>query len=148
MKRCSCAVFSIPCSRSCLPADRRRLASRSGAVSAMILVVLIVLSGMVASQVKMILTESRQSRKELDYLQTEHLANAGILLADMQRQRDREWKGTVWEVPAGEIHQTNSARVTITVLQDNEIQVVAEYPSNAPAVNKVTRIRKLTYDTL
>lgn len=92
-----------------------QLTSRGGAISAMVLVVLLILSSVLASQVKRVLAERRQCRNELDYLQTERLADAGLLLANEQLHQDPNWTGTTWELPAGIIDQTKSGRVSIVV---------------------------------
>ena len=108
----------------------------------MVLVVLIMLSGLVAAQVKKVLFERHQSRNEMQYLQAERLADAGLLIAQQQLASNPDWDGIVWKIPAGSIHQTNSGVVTITVDEQKRFHVVAQYPSNFEPPYQVTRTRK------
>ena len=77
-------------------AEVTQSATRGGAISDMVLVVLLILSGVLASQVKRVLSERRQSRNEMAYLQAERLADAGMLLAMEQLSKDPNWPGTTW----------------------------------------------------
>ena len=86
--------------------------------------------------------ERRQMRNEVDYMQTEKLAEAGLLLAQSAKAKDPAWSGVTWNLQPGSIHQTNSAEVVIT-LQEESCTVIARYPTNAEIPFQVTRTRKL-----
>lgn len=116
--------------------------SRRGAASIVALAVLAIFAGVIAQQTRRVLMERRQMRDEVAFLQTEQLADAGILLARKSTADDPAWKGLTWNFPAGAIHQTNSAVVVITV-QEDFCTVVSRYPSNAELPFQVTRTRKL-----
>lgn len=117
--------------------------SRRGAASIVALAVLAIFAGVMAQQTRRVLMERRQIRNEVAYLQTEKLADAGMLLARKSKADDAAWMGLTWNLPAGAIHQTNSAVVVITV-QEDSCTVVARYPSNTEIPFQVTRTRKLT----
>ena len=117
-------------------------APRRGAASIVAIAVLVILAGIMAQQVRRVLMERRQMRNEVTYLQTEKLAEAGLLLAQTSKSKDPAWLGRTWNLPPGAIHQTNSAAVVITV-QDDSYTVVARYPANAEIPFQVTRTRKL-----
>jgi type II secretory pathway component PulK len=117
--------------------------NRRGAVTIVALLTLLVLAGMLGQHVRRVLMERRQFRQEILHLQAEKLAEAGIELADSSRRNDAAWSGMTWNLPAGAIHQTNSAEVVIR-MQDETCTVVARYPANAEIPFQVTRIRKLT----
>ena len=116
---------------------------RRGAVTIVALVVLMILAGLIAQQVSRALSDRRHSRQQVLHLQTEKLADAGLALAATSYAADPAWAGTTWKVPAGHIHQTNSAEVTIRV-QDGICTVVSRYPANTEIPFQVTRTRKLT----
>jgi len=117
-------------------------AHRRGAASIVAIAVLVILSGIMAQQVRRVLMERRQMRNEVAYLQTEKLADAGLMLAKKSKFKDPAWMGFTWNLPPGSIHQTNSAEVVITV-QEDSCTVVARYPTNAEIPFQVTRTRKL-----
>jgi len=117
-------------------------APRRGAASIVAIAVLVILSGIMAQQVRRVLMERRQMRNEVAYLQTEKLANAGLLLAQKSKSENAVWTGLTWNLPPGSIHQTNSAEVVITV-QEDSCTVVARYPANAEIPFQVTQTRKL-----
>ncbi len=117
--------------------------SRRGAVTIVALVVLMILAGLVAQQVSRALSDRRHSRQQVLHLQTEKLAEAAIELATTSYAADPAWTGFTWNVPAGVIHQTNSAEVTIRV-QEGTCTVVSRYPANTKIPFRVTRTRKLT----
>lgn len=118
------------------------VAARRGAASIVAIAVLVVLSGIMLQQVRRVLMERRQMRNEVAYLQTEKLADAGLMLAQKSITKDAAWAGFTWNLPPGAIHQTNSAEVVITV-QDDSCTVVARYPLNAEIPFQITRTRKL-----
>jgi len=116
---------------------------RRGAVTIVAMVVLMILAGLIAQQVSRALSDRRHSRQQVLHLQAEKLADAGLALAATSFAADLAWTGTTWKVPAGHVHQTNSAEVTIRV-QDGICTVVSRYPANTETPFQVTRTRKLT----
>lgn len=118
-------------------------ACRRGAVSAMVIVVLLILLGMLVAHVRLTLNERRQMQNELQYQQTLELAKAGVLLVK-SHQDDPAWTGMRWEVGAGQIHQTNHGVVEITVRPDRTWKVTARYPLNAAYPFQVTQSGKLS----
>ena len=118
-------------------------AARRGGATIVAIAVLAILGAIMAQQTRRVLMERRQMRNEIAYLQTEKLAEAGLVLAEKSRLKDPAWTGITWSLPPGSIHQTNSAEVAITV-QEDSCTVVAIYPVNADIPFQVTRTRKLT----
>ena len=116
---------------------------RRGAVTVVALVVLVILAAMLAQHVRRVVSDRRQFRQDTLHMQAEKLAEAGLLMATSARQKDPAWSGFTWDLPAGTIHQTNTAEVTIQ-MQDEVCTVVARYPANSNIPFKVTHIRKLT----
>ena len=130
-------------SQSSIPSSSlHKHATRSGAASVVAVAVLAILAGILAEQTRRVVMERRQMRNEVAFLQTEKLAEAGVLLAQTAKAKDPAWSGTTWNVQPGSIHQTNSAEVVITV-QEESCTVVARYPTNAEIPFQVTRTRKL-----
>lgn len=126
--------------RRTIPATGRR---RSAVVTVMVLVVLLLLSGLVIEFVRRAVTDRRQMRQESEHQQSIQLAEAGIELLQQKAQADSNYHGETWEIPAGIIHQTNSAQVQITA-GDGTGTVVARYPSNADLPFQVTRTVRLS----
>ncbi len=124
------------------PSSLRKSATRRGAASVMAVAVLAILAGILAQQTRQVLMERRQMRNEVTYLQTEKLAEAGLLLAQTSKAKDPAWSGVTWNLQPGSIHHTNSAEVVITVKEES-CTVVARYPTNAEIPFQVTRTRKL-----
>jgi len=119
-----------------------KLTHRHGAASIVAIAVLAILAGILAQQTRRVVMERRQMRNEVAYLQTEKLAEAGLLLAQTSKAKDPAWSGVTWNLLPGSIHQTNSAEVVITV-QEESCTVIARYPTNAEIPFQVTRTRKL-----
>lgn len=117
--------------------------SRGGIVTAMVIVVLILVSGLILSFVQRSVTDRRQTRRELEYQQTVQLAAAGIKRAEVLRRADSNYAGEIWEIPAGQIHQTNTASVTIRI-DGLQASVVARYPSQRAVPFQVTQEVALT----
>jgi type II secretory pathway component PulK len=136
-KNVSCCHRHSRCTRWSPSSNRR------GAVTVVALLVLLVLSGMIGQYVRRVVMERRQFRQETLHQQAEKLADAGLLVAISARQKDPAWAGFQWELPAGEIHQTNSGEVVIR-MQGEICTVVARYPTNSSLPFQVTRTRKLT----
>ncbi len=136
------------CCRKISSANSNRVFSfgrkkRRGAVTVVALVVLLILSATVGQYVRRVIMERRQIRQEVLHLQAEKLAEAGLRIATKTRQQDPAWLGFTWNLPAGEIHQTNTAEVTIR-MQNQTCTVVARYPANSQIPLQVTRTRKLS----
>ncbi|MEZ6132220.1 MAG: hypothetical protein R3C59_26465 [Planctomycetaceae bacterium] len=119
-----------------------RPACRRATVSVVVVVVLMLIMALVAQYTRQAMADRRQLRVELRAQQTVQLAEAGILRLRQQRSTDTGYSGETWNLPAGTIHQTNSARVTISI-QDNAATVVALYPVNSPNPLKITRTVRL-----
>ena len=124
------------------PESGERGQDRRGSVTVLALVTLLILSALLAQYTRRVLMERRQFRQEILHQQTEKLADAGLQLAEDSRQKDAAWTGVTWNLPPGEIHQTNSAEVVIR-MQDDTCTVVARYPANIDIPFQVTRTRKL-----
>lgn len=122
----------------CETAPRRR-----GVVSVFALAVVVLMSGLLLGRAKAIMAVHRQSRQELCHHQAGYLADAGLAMAaEHWKQTGEAWEFT-WELPPGTIHETNSARVAITVDGNGQCQVHASYPTNSNLLAQVTRNRGL-----
>jgi hypothetical protein len=117
--------------------------NRRGAITTIVLVILLLVSGMVATMVRRVIVERRSLRNEMDYLQAEKLADAGLTLATQQLTRNPEWRGLRREFSPGQIHQTKSAELQIIVSDQKEMTVTARYPANVKIPFQVTRTRKI-----
>ena len=117
----------------------RKSKHRRGAVTAVVVVVLIILSGLVIEFTRRAVGDRRQLRRELEYSQTLELAKAGLLRVQSQTTpADSE----SLKVPAGVIHETKSGNVVIS-LKDADITVTARYPDNQSHPAQVTRRTQL-----
>ncbi len=123
-------------------ADEKVGYRRKAAISVMVMLVLLLLSGMMAAQVRRVLSDRRQSRQEVFHLQAEHLAQAGMIKAAAAWNTLGEYQGEDWNLPAGIIHQTNSAAVEIRISGDGECRVIARYPANYEVPFQVTRTQR------
>jgi hypothetical protein len=124
------------------PRLRNSSTTRSGAMTVLCLVTLLIFSAMISQSVRRVLLERRQFRNEILGVQAEQLAETALRMAGTQRMQDPTWSGMVWELPVGMIHQTNSARVVIE-MQDDVCKVIVRYPTNRELPVQVTRTRKL-----
>ena len=122
---------------------RLRHKCRRAVVSVLIIVVLLLMSAMVGEFIRRAVAERRQLRQELLLRQTEQLAHAGLQLARQEVRKDPGYAGEIWEIPVGQIHQTNSGTVEIHVDRD-VATVVARYPGNSENPVQVTRTVRLT----
>lgn len=109
-----------------------------GIVTVMVIVVLMLMSGLILAFVQRALSDRRQVRLELEYRQAVQVAMAGVQRARVQRSNNRDYDGEVWTIPAGRIHQTNSAEVTIRV-SGSQAEVIARYPAEQDIPFQVTR---------
>ena len=116
---------------------------RRAVVTVMVLVVLLLLSALVIEFVRRAVSDRRQMRQELAYQQTIQLADAGVAKLRQKIATDDAYSGETWELPAGDIHQKNTASVTISI-NDDTATVAALYPSNAEVPFKVTRTVRLS----
>lgn len=112
---------------------------RKGAISAMGIVVLVIVSLLVSQYVRRALNDRRFTRSEVERLQAESLAEAGMRLAQTSLKTDAAWQGTTWELPKGSISQTKMGRVTISV-ENGRYTVVARFPADSPTPVQVTRV--------
>lgn len=119
-------------------ADRRR-----AVVTVMVLVVLMLMAGILAQLVRRAVADRRQIRQESYQQQTIELAFAGVLRVTAKHQTDGEYSGEIWNVPVGQIHQTNSGQVEISVDGDTAV-IVARYPSNLEHPVQVTKTVSLS----
>ncbi len=81
------------------------------------------------------LQSSMRARRELlidrDHRQAELLMEAGAARARFKMDTDDAFPGDVWEIPAKEIVDNGSAKVTTSITRGSDsriLQVVAEYP--------------------
>jgi Tfp pilus assembly protein PilX len=111
---------------------------RRGIVSVVVLIVLMLITAMVAQYARRALGDRRQMRVEMQHQQAIQLAAAGLLRAKNKVAADAEFQTETWQLPAGVIHQTNTATVEITV-QAGRVTVVARYPANKEHPIKVTK---------
>ena len=121
----------------------RRHHRRKAVVTAMVLVVLVVMAGLMAEFVRRAAGDRRQTRRDMQYHQTIRLAEAGIERLIQQQKKSADYRGETWDIPAGIIHQEDSAQVTISV-QDNIATVIARYPAGHDLPNQVTRTFQLS----
>ncbi|MEZ6124841.1 MAG: hypothetical protein R3C49_16965 [Planctomycetaceae bacterium] len=114
------------------------MCDRRGSVSALLVVVLLLMMGLVVQLTQRSLTDRRQMRREFLQQQAQQLAQAGVLRVRQLKAAQQDFSGDVWELPPGVLHETNSGQVTITV-DGNSATVVARYPANSPLPVQVTR---------
>ncbi len=136
-------IRSTFCPLTLAPESGERGQARRGSVTVLALVTLLILSALLAQYTRRVLMERRQFRQEILHQQAEKLADAGLQVAQDSREKNAAWTGITWNLPPGEIHQTNSAEVVIR-MQDDTCTVVARYPANFDIPLQVTRIRKIT----
>lgn len=117
--------------------------NRRASVSAVVLLVLTLLGGIIAAQVSRTLLLRRQVENELNYLQAEKLAEAGLLLAQSRLKSDVSWQGENWEIPIGVVDDAHSGAVQISVTQNGWVHVNSIYPLNDERQFQVTRKGKL-----
>ncbi|MFN8707783.1 MAG: hypothetical protein ACK526_19270 [Planctomyces sp.] len=135
----------------CSPAEPRcsiwsplsKPGSRRGAITTIVLVILLLISGMIATMVRRVIIERRSLRNEIDYLQAEKLADAGLTLATQHLNQNPEWRGLRREFSQGLIHQTKSGELQIIISEQKEMTVTARYPTNVKIPFQVTRTRKI-----
>ncbi|MFN9977706.1 MAG: hypothetical protein ACK58T_48145, partial [Phycisphaerae bacterium] len=138
--------FVIRCSaeprRSIRPPQSNPESCR-GAITTIVLVILLLISGIIATMVRRVIIERRSLRNEIDYLQAEKLADAGLTLATQHLNQNPEWCGLRREFSQGLIHQTKSGELQIIVSEQKEMTVTARYPANEKIPFQVTRTRKI-----
>ena len=116
---------------------------RRAVVTVMVLVVLLLMSGLIAQFISRAVGDRRQLRQELRQQQTQQLALAAEARVLREHSKDPAYSGETWNIPAGVIDQTNTAKVVITV-KDNTATVVAHYPVNSDLPIQVTRTIRLS----
>lgn len=120
----------------------RQSSRRRGTVTVVVAVLLMLILGMVAEYTRKAVGDRRQIRVQQQQQQTRELAQAGLLRLQQRRLQNADYAGESWQVPAGFIHQTNSASVTISV-QDDTARIVARYPLEADFPQQMTLVVKL-----
>lgn len=115
---------------------------RRGAISVMVMIVLLLLSGLLTTQVRRVLADRRQVRLEQEHRQAQRLAEAGLLRAAQRLLQQADYTGETWDLPSGEIHQTNSASVLIQLNAEQLCTVTARYPTNSDQPFQVTRTQR------
>lgn len=118
--------------------------NRKATVSVMVMLVLLLLMGLIVSQVRRVLGDHRQVNKDLYHLQAEHLAFAGLQKAAAAWTAQDSYTGEQWLIPPGTVHQTNTGSVLISVSADGQCQVVSRYPTNHEIPFQVTRTQRLS----
>lgn len=116
---------------------------RRAVVTVMVLVVLMLMAGILAQLVRRAVADRRQIRQESFHQQTIELAFAGVIRVTAKHRSDGEYSGEIWNVPAGQIHQTNSGQVEISIDGDSAV-IVARYPSNLEHPVQVTKTVSLS----
>jgi len=117
---------------------RRDSGHRRGVVVVLAIVVILICSGVMAQLGRRALLDRRQADENLLLIQTQELVQAGIRRAEVATNRDPTWTGETWELPAGQIHQTNAGEVVINVVEQR-LTVVARYPVNHASPVQITR---------
>ena len=115
---------------------------RRGTVTVVVLVIIVVISALMGQFVQRALQDRRSVGRDLQHLQAVQLADAGIGRVQRQQKSNPGFSGETWTLDPGQIHQTNSAEVVITI-QDGSATVVARYPTNHEFPCQVTRQLKL-----
>ena len=132
-----------------LQTSQRQLQSANGqpnrraVITVLVLVVLLLMSLMVAQFIRRAVGDRRQMRNELMRQQTIQLAIAAENRTKRKLASDASFKGETWEIPAGVIHQTNSAQVVINV-EDDSATIIARYPINSDLPIQVTKTIRLS----
>lgn len=117
----------------------RQTHGRRGTVTVVVVVLLMLILGMVAEYTRKAVGDRRHIRVQQQHQQTRELVRAGLIRLQQQRLQNASYKGESWQVPAGVIHQTNSASVTISV-QDDTARIVARYPLEADYPQQITHV--------
>jgi len=112
--------------------------SRRGAVLAVAMVSLLLISAIVGHQAVRVVRELRQQRIETIRLQTEKLAEAGLSYARRKLQQDAAWKGGNWIVPAEILTTPESAQVSVRI-ESGRITVHAHLPTGTGPGCRITR---------
>lgn len=118
--------------------EKLRPRDRRGVVTVMVLVVLILLGGLLTQLVRRVVTEHRQTRRELHHCQAVQLAEAGLLRAGAQLRNDPNYTGETWQPDMSDVHPTHTALIRISIEGDQWL-VVASYPHNLDFPSRVTR---------
>lgn len=127
--------------------SRRVTPSRRGSVAIWAIACLVFVTALSVTLGRLALSGSRYSLQERRHSQADWLAYSGWSLAAAQLERNPEYKGEVWVIPAAELGGVDGGRVKIEVTapeagQSSEsrvVQVVAEFPVNSDRLVKVTR---------
>ncbi len=133
------------------PAHTSHAQRRRGAVSIWAIVCLVFVTALGATLGRMALLGSRHMVQERRRAQADWLVQSGWSLAVAQLQRNADYKGETWEIPATELGGADAGRVRIDVLAPavaapaeaagtREISIVAEFPAESDRRVQVTRL--------
>lgn len=125
-----------------------RIRRRCGSISAFVLAVVVLMSGLLLAHARGVIAKRQQIRQDVRYLQTQKLAEAGVLLAgvlsadraDTESDDGQEWN---WNLAPGSIHQTNSGRLTISMTETGDYSVRATWGLDDARPLRVTQTGKL-----
>jgi hypothetical protein len=111
---------------------------RKGTAVVVALLSLLLISAILAQQVQRVIADRRSEQDETLRLQTEKISNCVFQYAMNRLQKEPTWTGTTCNLPAGMIHQTNSAAIQISVSQKT-LTVTARYPADSAHTCQITR---------
>lgn len=111
---------------------------RKGTAVVVALLSLLLISAILAQQVQRVIADRRSGQNETLRLQTEKITTCVFQYAMNRLQKEPTWTGTTCNLPAGMIHQTNSAAIQITVSQKT-LTVTARYPADSAHTCQITR---------
>jgi hypothetical protein len=111
---------------------------RKGTAVVVALLSLLLISAILAQQVQRVIADRRREQDETLRLQTEKITNCVFQYAMNRLQKEPTWTGMTCKLPAGMIHQTNSAAVQISVSQKT-LTVTARYPADSAHTCQITR---------
>src|SRR4051794_1563748 len=106
---------------------------RRGTILIVALVCLVVIMALIGGLLRGTLRARRQLHAERDKRQAELLLRAGIDRAAFRLNKDADYRGETWDLPADSVVGTGAAQVTIKAVRAAadkawQLHVVAEYP--------------------
>lgn len=120
---------------------------RRGAVSIWAIVCLVFVTAIGATLGRLALMGSRHMVQERRHSQAAWLSQAGWSLANAKLQRNPDYKGETWNVPASELGGADAGRVWIEVAtpsggaapETRDVSVVAEFPVESDRKVQISR---------
>jgi hypothetical protein len=120
---------------------------RCGAVSIWAIACLMFVTALTVTLGRLALMGSRHMIQERRRSQADWLAHSGWSLATAQLERNADYKGETWEVPASELGGADGGRVKIEITpaegektpEAREISIVAEFPASSDHRVRSTR---------